>query len=537
MKDSRSAKKRKVSESRELDEDGDTAMRGGDGDVYSVPSSPERQDGNQGYTSPTPTRASRRRSLRGHATAEEKKVDERESEGANGTETPSRTGLRSSGRQRKAPKTYWEEIHEPPESEKKSTPMSTERSRVTRNARKTRRTSEVDETDWESPQPQRYAPTRTRRSRASVRFNTKDQSDGEDVLGKGDVQSGPEEYQDGLDDLVSMQFQPDLPLQDLDVKDSSVSAAEPLPGYAEEFQSFVKEGLYDELGIMTRFVLEKLNGKRPIPLKGLENEYQKVHHLIEQTVTAGEGNSMLVYGSRGCGKTAIVETVISSLKTEHGNDFHVVRLNGFLQTDDRLALREMWRQLGRETNTEDEADKVSSYADTMATLLALLSHPEELFGPSGSKDGVAAKSVVIILDEFDLFVSHARQTLLYNLFDIAQARKAPVAVIGLTTKVDITEILEKRVKSRFSHRYVFVPLPKSLDTFSDICHTGLNVDESEIPEFNAFSGAHERSITKSKNWGTLLGGWREYLKVWASIHATHGTIVLPTYVLTESVER
>jgi Cdc6-like AAA superfamily ATPase len=44
--------------------------------------------------------------------------------------------------------------------------------------------------------------------------------------------------------------------------------------------------------------------------------------------------------------------------------------------------------------------------------------------------------VVFILDEFDLFTTHSRQTLLYNLFDIAQARKAPIVVLGLTARMD-----------------------------------------------------------------------------------------------------
>jgi origin recognition complex subunit 4 len=34
--------------------------------------------------------------------------------------------------------------------------------------------------------------------------------------------------------------------------------------------------------------------------------------------------------------------------------FHVVRLNGFIHTDDKLALREMWRQLGKEMEVEDD---------------------------------------------------------------------------------------------------------------------------------------------------------------------------------------
>lgn len=222
---------------------------------------------------------------------------------------------------------------------------------------------------------------------------------------------------------------------------------------------------------------------------------------------------MLLLGSRGCGKTAIVETIISSLKRERDNDFHVVRLNGFLHTDDRLALREMWRQLGREMRTEDDAAKVNSYADTMATLLALLSHPEEIFGNSGDAGSkTAAKSIVILLDEFDLFVTHPRQTLLYNLFDIAQARKAPIAVIGLTTKVDVTEMLEKRVKSRFSHRYTYVPLPRSFEDFSNICFGSLDLEDAEMANLADELGA-ERGLVESSRWETLLGGWKEYLNV------------------------
>lgn len=121
--------------------------------------------------------------------------------------------------------------------------------------------------------------------------------------------------------------------------------------------------------------------------------------------------------------------------------------------------------------------QIPSYADTMASLLALLSHPEEMTDNAGTDQ--TAKSVIFILDEFELFATHPRQTLLYNLFDIAQARKAPIAVLGLTARVDVVETLEKRVKSRFSHRYVHLSLPKSLPAFWDICRRYLQVEEED----------------------------------------------------------
>lgn len=469
-------------------------------DVQSVPSSPsvkgEGSDNDGTYIPTTPTRSTRRRASRPSKKATQ------DNEGETNTETPTRTGLRSSGRQRKAPQRFEQELKAPSSAWKTAaTPKTTRTPRNTRRTRQTSEAEEEDEEESESPQSKATPLARTRSKRATVRYNTEDQDE------EREKEQSDDGDQDGIDDLVAMQLQQDMQPEQGGKDD--VVPAEPLPEYAEKFQALAQgDNLQNELKVLTQVVLEKLNGKRPVPLKGLESEYQKVFHLVEQTVTSGEGNSMLVLGSRGCGKTAIVETVLSCLAKEHANDFHVVRLNGFLHTDDRLALREMWRQLGREMNTEEEAGKISSYADTMATLLALLSHPEELFGPSGQADGVtAAKSIVILLDEFDLFVSHPRQTLLYNLFDIAQARKAPIAVIGLTTKVDVTEMLEKRVKSRFSHRYVFVPLPRSFETFSEICFAGLNLEDGEL------AGYFQGSGTKAERWAKLLGGWRAYLEV------------------------
>ena len=46
-----------------------------------------------------------------------------------------------------------------------------------------------------------------------------------------------------------------------------------------------------------------------------------------------------------------------------------------------------------------------------------------------------SKSVVFVLDEFELFAQHHNQTLLYNLFDVAQSAQAPICVIGITARL------------------------------------------------------------------------------------------------------
>lgn len=46
---------------------------------------------------------------------------------------------------------------------------------------------------------------------------------------------------------------------------------------------------------------------------------------------------------------------------KHPGDFHVVRLSGFIHTDDKLAIRDTWRQLGKEMEVDDDiVHRVSS---------------------------------------------------------------------------------------------------------------------------------------------------------------------------------
>lgn len=451
----------------------------------------------------TPSKSSRRRStVNGRATQED-------------AETPSRS-VRASGRQRRAPQRYEEDAlalasTRKPRRAAGETPSKTPRSArggarsvQKRNSPDDANTTDDDDDD-RSPEP-KASVARRRSTRTTRKKGSEDSESATDAV--KDATDSPL-VNGGMDDSydpVTAQLQQDL-IQDVDAHEEQLQNQNaPLPDYAETFCKTCDPHFREEVGILSNFVLEKLTGRRLVPLKGLDAEYQKVYQLVEQTVTAGEGNSMLLMGSRGSGKTAMVESIISTMAKDHKDDFHVVRLNGFFHTDDRLALREIWRQLGRETHTEDEASKVNSYADTMATLLALLSHPEELFDGSSMTGIPTAKSVVIVLEEFDLFATHPRQTLLYNLFDIAQARKAPLAVLGLTTKVDVTEALEKRVKSRFSHRYVFLPSARNFEGFSEACLSALNVADEEIQE-------SELGQLKPVPRSQLIESWRTFLKV------------------------
>ncbi|KAI9839320.1 MAG: hypothetical protein M1819_003315 [Sarea resinae] len=294
-----------------------------------------------------------------------------------------------------------------------------------------------------------------------------------------------------------------------------------------------------QLHAVKNVVLQKITGKRRTPLIGLDDEYSKVQQVVSNTVIAGEGNSMLLIGARGTAKSMLVETVIDDLKGDADNDdFYVVRLNGFIQTDDKLALREIWRQLGKEMDVEDDMGrKTTNYADTLASLLALLSHPAELTnGETQTQDDatVSSKSIVFLLSEFDLFASHPRQTLLYNLFDIAQSRKAPIAVLGMTTRVDVVEMLEKRVKSRFGHRVVFFGPARSLNGFWEAGRSALTVGEEELYSSQCASDSEDRDVLKDEDGLRFVDAWGKMIEHLPTTPA-FSTHLRRTYTQTKSI--
>ncbi|KAG2181236.1 hypothetical protein INT43_008819 [Umbelopsis isabellina] len=232
---------------------------------------------------------------------------------------------------------------------------------------------------------------------------------------------------------------------------------------AEQSQN---HGLADYIQSAKKLILDRISERSlPDSLENLTTQYDKLFHLLEQTVKTGESNSCLLVGNRGSGKSILVRKAIEELRRDHKDNFLVVELNGLVQTDDKSALREITRQLTRESQMEGRS--FTSFAESLSFLLSLLK--------SGTKSN---SPVIFVLDEFDLFAQHPKQALLYNLFDIAQSSQNPIAVLGLTCRLDTMELLEKRVKSRFSHRQIYLYSPSNFGDFSAVTKKALKIPQT-----------------------------------------------------------
>ncbi|SPO20423.1 related to Origin recognition complex subunit 4 [Ustilago trichophora] len=270
---------------------------------------------------------------------------------------------------------------------------------------------------------------------------------------------------------------------------------------------------------------------------------------------AGSGKSLLV--------DSVLQSIASSSSSKDGAEskpYYHVHLAGTVQINDRSAMKEMAQQLilqgafteddvgeamdtqslsddddeqgpstkaggddhvfGGEDSDEDseiapavannndeEAEIqdelagaiLSSLNNIIAHIIALLSNTSSS-NPAGGATG-GRKPLVITLDDFDLFTARPRQAMLYCLLDAVQAASygAGLAVVGLTSRVDTVDLLEKRVKSRFSHRILHVRPPSSYELFERIVRNALSpLSRAQLP--TTISPDHYGKFTTS--WTT-----------------------------------
>ncbi|XP_062852971.1 origin recognition complex subunit 4 [Trichomycterus rosablanca] len=233
-------------------------------------------------------------------------------------------------------------------------------------------------------------------------------------------------------------------------------------------------------------ILRKRFCHQQLPEKplGLESQYKHLLELLRRTAVHGESNSVLIVGPRGAGKTMLLRLALRELLelSEVKKNVLQVHLSGLLQTDDRIALKEITRQLQLENVVGDRV--FGSFAENLVFLLEALK--------KGDKS--SSRPVFFILEEFDLFAHHKNQTLLYNLLDVSQSAQAPVAVVGLTCRLDVLELLEKRVKSRFSHRQIHLLNSLRFSQYQEAFCTELTLSD-DFPD-SKFSQEWNHNIKK-----------------------------------------
>lgn len=263
----------------------------------------------------------------------------------------------------------------------------------------------------------------------------------------------------------------------------------------------------------------------------LVGQYNQIYTLLENTFKFRDGKSCFVLGPRGVGKSTLVNSALNTLGKEY--EFFCIRLHGSFFRDDTLAIKEIARQLDwyLEKYNPDERDLLkratatfeqASVTATMNVIIEILDRTR-LSEEANTETGKLFIPIVFVIDEIERYTHNAKQTLLYNLFDMASSKtggksnSTTISVIGLSTRTTVREQLEKRVKSRFSQRIIQINKVKDLEQFFEVVYEMVRVEGEDAFNERIREYIHKGQLRKKivENFYTIkdLNGIRNELIV------------------------
>ncbi|QLL33735.1 hypothetical protein HG536_0F00600 [Torulaspora globosa] len=209
----------------------------------------------------------------------------------------------------------------------------------------------------------------------------------------------------------------------------------------------------------------------------LQDVQAELNRILSQAIVQKESHSTIIVGPRESYKTFLLDHEMALLANEYAGQFITIRLNGFIHSEQSAIngiATQFEQQLRKLRGTTDDTANGSdissgSLTEVFEKILRVLDSTSIRNQNRSQKNGAVMKiTVVFIFDEIDTFAGPVRQSLLYNLFDMVEHAKVPVCIFGCTTKLNILEYLEKRVKSRFSQRIIYMPQIESLEQFVEL---------------------------------------------------------------------
>jgi Cdc6-like AAA superfamily ATPase len=120
--------------------------------------------------------------------------------------------------------------------------------------------------------------------------------------------------------------------------------------------------------------------------------------------------------------------------------------------------------------------------------------------------------VIVVVDEFDLFLQSQRQSFIYSLLECMNTKPQNFSLIAISSRLDVIDLLEKRVRSRFLQEQITIEyctnfehfltiikrmfIPNVTSTISDTQHSNFSNNDNSKQFLPAHSEFFFRFISK-----------------------------------------
>ncbi|KJP86333.1 hypothetical protein AK88_04052 [Plasmodium fragile] len=145
---------------------------------------------------------------------------------------------------------------------------------------------------------------------------------------------------------------------------------------------------------------------------------------------------------------------------------YTIRISAYLYRDDVQCIKSILSQLQNyvdETESKIEGNLLlNDYIIKLEKLLIQINNEK--------------KQTLLIIENVEKFCLQTKQNLLYTLFDLLHRKNICINIICLTNVLDITQTLEKRIKSRFTFEMLHISPILNIDEISKLVYKILYVN-------------------------------------------------------------
>lgn len=173
----------------------------------------------------------------------------------------------------------------------------------------------------------------------------------------------------------------------------------------------------------------------PDQLKGREHEHNVIWNFLETCLRKRRSNSMILVGSPGVGKTALMTSMLRKLNTwekdENLPPSHIVNLNAMRFSPATAIYPHLLNEVA------PSKKRVSAFEASQKLEARFLC----------KKRSSKQKMTVVIIDEIDALLESS-QTVLYKLFSWPKQPGSTLIVIGISNEIELTNLFLPRLSQR-----------------------------------------------------------------------------------------
>jgi hypothetical protein len=166
-------------------------------------------------------------------------------------------------------------------------------------------------------------------------------------------------------------------------------------------------------------------------LVGMEAQTNDLRDIFRRCFIDGNGQCVLLIGPNGSGKSSLLNKICK----EFGPI--VLRVSGMLSSDDISALNSLAKQLGVRLGLNYVGYRA---VDALNFFKQNVRYSHNI--------------LIIIEDVHEFTHGTAKQILLYTLFELLHEEICKLCIAITTQRLDVTELMEKRIRSRFSNQTI-----------------------------------------------------------------------------------